>query len=195
MAMRSVCVYCGSSVGDSPAYAHAAREFARALARRRLTLVYGGASVGVMGALADAMLAAGGQVIGVIPQPLVARELAHKGLTQLRVTRSMHERKAQMAELADAFVALPGGVGTLEELFEAWSWSQLGLHRKPCGLLDAGGYYRGLVDFLDHATRAGFVGVEHRAMLLIAQQPEPLLEALAAYQPPRVTPWVRAGEE
>jgi uncharacterized protein (TIGR00730 family) len=179
MAIGSVCVYCGSSPGASPAYAAAARAFGAALAQRRLTLVFGGGHVGLMGTLADAVLAAGGRAIGVIPQFLVDRELAHRGLTALHVTESLHERKAVMADLADAFVALPGGAGTLDELFEIWTWALLGRHTKPCGLLDAEHYYRGLLEFLDHATAEGFVSPAHRALLRVAASPDELLDRLA----------------
>lgn len=189
-----VCVYCGSSSGVRAEYAAVARRFAAALVRRGLGLVYGGGSVGLMGVLADATLHAGGEVIGVIPRALVDRELAHFGLTELRITESMHERKALMADLADAFVALPGGIGTLEELFEIWTWAQLGLHRKPCGVLDALGYYGGLVSFLDHATLEGFVRPQHRAILLIAHEPEELLEQLLRYQAPAIEPSLRRTE-
>jgi len=191
---RYVCVYCGSSAGVRAEYAEIARRFAAALVRRGLGLVYGGGSVGLMGVLADATLHAGSEVIGVIPRALVERELAHFGLTELRITQSMHERKALMAELADTFVALPGGIGTLEELFEVWSWAQLGLHRKPCGVLNALGYYRGLVGFLDHAAAEGFVRPQHRAMLLIAHEPEELLEQLLRYRVPAMEPWLRDSE-
>jgi len=194
MPIRNVCVYCGSSAGARAAYAAQARAFGTALARRGLGLVYGGASVGIMGVLADAVLAAGGRAVGVIPRPLLARELAHRGLTELKVTESMHERKSLMADLADAFVALPGGAGTLEELFEAWTWAQLGLHTKPCGLLDAERYFESLVSFLDHATAEGFVQPRHRAMLLVASDPEHLLDRLARYEPPAVQPWLRADQ-
>jgi uncharacterized protein (TIGR00730 family) len=194
MPIRNVCVYCGSSAGVRPGYAEHARGFGAALVRRELGLVYGGASVGLMGIVADTVLAAGGRVVGVIPRPLVARELAHRGLTDLKITESMHERKSVMAELADGLVALPGGAGTLDELFEAWTWAQLGLHRKPCGLLDAERYFEGLVAFLDHATAEGFVQARHRAMLLVATDPEELLDRLERYEPPDIEPWLRAGQ-
>jgi uncharacterized protein (TIGR00730 family) len=194
MLIRNVCVYCGSSIGSRAAYAERAREFASALARRGLGLVYGGASVGIMGVVADTVLAAGGRVVGVIPRPLLARELAHRGLTELKVTESMHERKSVMAELADAFVALPGGAGTLEELFEVWTWAQLGLHRKPCGLFNAERYFEGLVTFLDHATAEGFVQARHRAMLLVASDAEDLLDRLTGYEAPAIEPWLRVEQ-
>ena len=187
-------MYCGSSPGDRAAYADAARAFGAALAQRHLGLVYGGGSVGLMGMLADAVLENGGNVTGVIPRALVARELAHGGLTDLRVTESMHQRKALMAELADAFVALPGGIGTFEELFEIWTWAQLGLHRKPCGVLNADGYYEGLVAFLDHATASGFIPPQNRAMLLVGADPDDLLDRLALYDPPPTKAWVGVSE-
>jgi uncharacterized protein (TIGR00730 family) len=192
--LKRVCVYCGASRGRQPAYALAAERFGAALVRRGLGLVYGGASVGLMGVLANAVLRAGGTVIGVIPQALVARELAHTGLTELRITSSMHERKALMVELADAFVALPGGIGTLEELFEAWTWAQLGLHAKPCGWLDVAGYYGALAQFLEWAVGQGFVQDRHRSMLLTAQDPDELLEQLARYRAPQGVPWMRREE-
>jgi uncharacterized protein (TIGR00730 family) len=192
--LSSVCVYCGASVGSRPEYAAAARTFAAALVRRGLTLVYGGASIGIMGVLADAVLQAGGRVVGVIPRPLLERELGHPGLTELRVTETMHERKAVMAQLADAFVALPGGIGTLEELFEVWTWAQLGLHHKPCGLLNSARYYDALIEFLAHAAHEDFLrGVYHR-MLLVAADADELLDRLAAYEPPTVQPWLRSSQ-
>jgi len=190
--IRRLCVFCGSSAGREPGYRHLAESLARALAERGIGIVYGGASVGLMGALADAALAAGGEVIGVIPQALIEREIGHRGLTELRIVGSMHERKALMAELADGFVALPGGVGTLEELFEVWTWAQLGLHAKPCALLDTDGFYAPLIAFLDHQVKAGFVRVAHRDMLLTAHSPEELLTAFAVYRAPRVGKWLEA---
>jgi uncharacterized protein (TIGR00730 family) len=190
--IRRLCVFCGSSTGREPGYRRLAEALAGALAERGIGIVYGGARVGLMGALADAALAGGGEVIGVIPRALIDREIGHSGLTELRIVDSMHERKALMAELADGFVALPGGVGTLEELFEVWTWAQLGLHAKPCALLDADGFYGPLVTFLDHLVDAGFVRPAHRAMLLTAHSPEELLTALAAYRPPRVGKWLEA---
>jgi hypothetical protein len=188
--VRRVCVFCGSSLGSNPAYADAARRLGEAVARRRLGLVYGGGSVGLMGVVADAALAAGGEVVGVIPGALERRELAHRGLTRLHVVGSMHERKARMAELSDAFVALPGGLGTLEELAEVLTWAQLGLHRKLCALLDAGGYWRPLTAFLDHAVAERFVRPEHRAMLLVEEDPEALLDRLSRFRPPAVQRWI-----
>jgi len=175
---RSVCVFCGSAPGVSQEYTRATREFARAAVERGLRVVYGGASVGLMGVLADAVLAMNGEVVGVIPGALVDREIAHRGLTELCVVGTMHERKAMMAQLADAFVALPGGLGTLEELFEVWTWAQLGLHTKPCGLLNASGYYAPLIAFLDHARDEGFVRQALRAALVVDEDPRRLLDAL-----------------
>jgi len=182
--MQRLCVFCGSSSGHDPAYASAAAQLGRVLAERGIGLVYGGGRVGLMGIVADAALAAGGEVIGVIPQALLERELGHRGLTELRVVDSMHARKALMGELAGSFIALPGGVGTLEELFEVWSWATLGLHRKPCGLLDVNGFFAPLVSFLDRQVKEGFIQPEYRAMLMLAATPEALLDAFAAYEPP-----------
>jgi uncharacterized protein (TIGR00730 family) len=182
--MRRLCVFCGSSPGHDPAYRASAAQLGRILAERGIGLVYGGGRVGLMGVLADAALAAGGEVIGVIPQALLDREIGHLGLTQLRVVDSMHARKALMGELAEGFIALPGGIGTLEELFEVWTWAQLGLHRKPCGLLDVDGFFAPLVDFLDRLVEAGFIHPTYRAMLAVASTPEELLARFAAYEPP-----------
>ena len=178
--MQRVCVFCGASSGRSPAYREAASAFGRALAGRGLGLVYGGGRVGLMGAVADAALAAGGEVVGVIPQELVDRELAHAGLSELHVVGSLHERKALMAELADAFVALPGGFGTLDELMEQLTWSQLGLHDKPVGLLDVEGYWRPLVALARHATEEGFVRESDLAAIAVADDAGALLDRLAA---------------
>ena len=188
--MRRLCVFAGSSSGARPEYQGAAEELGRTLGERRVGLVYGGARVGLMGAVADAALAAGGEVIGVIPAALVAKEVAHTGLSDLRIVGSMHERKAMMADLADGFVALPGGWGTLEELFEIVTWAQLGLHRKPCGLLNAAGYFDGLLSFLDHSIHEGFVRGEYRAIISVASTAGALLERLTAYEPPRVEKWL-----
>ena len=188
--IRRVCVYCGANVGTRPTYAEAARRLGRVLGERGLGLVYGGGNVGLMGVVADAALAGGAGVIGVIPRALVERELGHQGITELRVVETMHERKAVMAELADAFVALPGGLGTLDELFEALTWAQLGLHQKPIGLLEVDGFFAPLVAFLDRAVAEGFVRAEHRAALVVASEPEALLERFAAYQPPVVGKWL-----
>jgi len=189
-ALRCVAVYCGSNPGARPAYADAARRLGILLGTRGLGLVYGGGNVGLMGVLADAALGAGARVVGVIPEALVARELAHGGVSELRVVGSMHERKALMAELADAFIALPGGLGTLDELFEVWTWAQLGLHARPIGLLDVEGFFESLVSHLDRAVAEGFVRPEHRAMVVIEREPERLLDRFAAYVPPRVGKWL-----
>ena len=188
--MRRVCVFSGSSPGADLAYRAAACDIGHRLADRGIELVYGGAHVGLMGALADAALEGGGRVTGVIPQSLVDREIAHPGLTDLRVVDSMHERKAQMAELADAFVALPGGVGTLEELFEVYTWNQLGLHAKPLGLFNVRGYFDGLVRFLDHAVEERFVTRANRAMLLVGEDLDALLDGLAGWQAPAQPKWI-----
>ena len=174
----SVCVFCGSSPGAHPDYETAARALGAGLAGAGARLVYGGASVGLMGALADAALGAGGEVVGVIPQSLVDREVAHPGLTELHVVGTLHERKARMAELSDAFIALPGGAGTLEELFEIYTWGQLGLHAKPLALVNVRGYFNGLLVFLDHAMAEGFLPAEHRARLTVADAPEAVLDAV-----------------
>lgn len=192
--MERLCVFCGSSPGRDPAHAASARALGELLARRGIALVYGGAGVGLMGALADAVLGAGGRVIGVIPRAMVEREVAHTGLTERHVVGSMHERKALMSELADGFAALPGGLGTLEELFEVLTWAQLGLHRKPCGLLDAGGYFDHLVRFLDRAVAEGFLRPEHRRLLVLAGSPEELLEGLGRHVPPVAGKWLDLPE-
>jgi uncharacterized protein (TIGR00730 family) len=188
--MERVCVFSGSSPGAHPDYVRAAQELAGALADNDVGLVYGGASVGLMGTLADAMLDAGGAVVGVIPQALVDREIAHPDVADLRVVGSMHERKALMADLADGFVALPGGMGTLEELFEVYTWTQLGLHSKPLGLLDVRGYYGQLVAFLDHAVAERFLTVEHREMLVVERRAEAMLEAFRRWRPPSRPKWI-----
>lgn len=184
MTMRRVCVFCGSSSGIKPAYAEAARATGRLIAQRGLGLVYGGGEVGLMGVLANAALEAGGEVIGVIPEALMRMEVGHPNLTALHVVATMHERKAMMAELSDGFIALPGGIGTLEELFEIWTWGQLGIHPKPLGFLDVAGYYDSLHAFLDHSVGEGFLKARHRAMTAVESDPATLLNRLAAYQPP-----------
>ena len=189
-----LCVFCGSNAGQDPVYLQTARALGETLAANGIGLVYGGASVGLMGAVADAVLAKGGEVTGVMPQALVDKEIAHKGLSDLRVVGSMHERKALMAELADGFIALPGGLGTFEELFEVWTWAQLGYHRKPCALLNAGGFYDKLISFLDDVTERGFVKPPHRAMLVVESEPAALIEAIRAYEPPKVIKWIKEGE-
>lgn len=189
--LRRIAVFCGSSAGFDPAWRAAATELGSACAARGLELVYGGGSVGLMGALADAALAAGGTVVGVIPRALDERELGHRGLTELVVVESMHERKARMAALSDAFVALPGGIGTLEELFEVWTWGQLGLHAKPCGLLDARGFWRPLVVLADHLADSGFLRAADRARLLVGSSPAELLDRFEGWRPPPAEAWLR----
>ncbi|PZQ79594.1 MAG: TIGR00730 family Rossman fold protein [Ancylobacter novellus] len=192
--MRRICVFLGSNGGRRTSYMDAATALGGLLAREGIGLVYGGASVGLMGALANATLEAGGEVIGIIPQRLVEKEIAHRGLSDLRVVGSMHERKALMAELSDGFVALPGGIGTLEELFEVWTWAQLGSHGKPCALLNTDGYYDPMLSFLDHTVDEGFMRRAHRDMLLVAQYPEQLLARMRDYQAPNVIKWIERGE-
>jgi uncharacterized protein (TIGR00730 family) len=182
--LRRICVFCGASDGRDPRYADVAASVGGSLARRGIELVYGGGCLGLMGAVADGALAAGGRVTGVIPAGLVDRELAHRGVTELRIVTSLHERKATMAELADGFLALPGGLGTLEELAEVLSWAQLGLHAKPVGALDVGGFFRPLVAYLDHAGREGFIAASHRDLLLVDDDLDRLLERFATWQPP-----------
>jgi uncharacterized protein (TIGR00730 family) len=178
--LTRVCVYCASRPGNDPAYLALATVTGQLLAARGLELVYGGGNVGLMGALADGVLAGGGRVTGVIPREMVDREIAHQGATELHVVGSMHERKALMASLADAFIALPGGIGTLDELFEIWTWACLGYHGKPVGLLDAGGFWRPLIASLDHMVEAGFLREQHRAMLHVESEADRLLDRLAA---------------
>jgi uncharacterized protein (TIGR00730 family) len=193
--VRRLCVFCGSSPGARPAYGDAADELGRLLVAEGIGLVYGGGHVGLMGRLADAVLDEGGEAIGVMPEALVAKEIGHTGLTDLRVVGSMHERKALMADLADAFVALPGGLGTVEELFEIYTWAQLGMHRKPCALLDVEGYYEGIARFLAHAVEERFLREEHRAMLIVEREPRTLLERLNRFEPEAITPkWIDREE-
>ena len=188
--VKKVCVYCGSSPGKHPQFLEAARALGREFLTRDITLVYGGASVGIMGEIADAVLAGGGDVVGVIPRSLAEKEVSHSGLTELHLVESMHERKSLMADLAEGFIALPGGLGTIEELFEVLTWSQLGFHRKPCGLLNVGAYYDHLLAFIEHAVAQQFVKPVHRDMLLAADAPAPLLDAMADYTPPAVDKWI-----
>ena len=192
--MRRVCVFCGSSVGNQPAYAEAARAMGAVLAKRGIGLVYGGGNVGLMGVVADAVMAHGGEAIGVIPHSLADREIAHGGITQLHVVDSMHARKAMMAELSDAFVAMPGGVGTFEEFFEVVTWTQLGLHRKPCGLLNVQGFYTPLAAFIDQAVSEGFIKPVHRAAIIVDSDPARLLDTLAKVELPAVPKWIRREE-
>ncbi len=192
--MRSVCVYCGSSHGAREYFSEAAKAMGLALASTRRRLIYGGGNIGLMGVLADSALQAGAEVIGVIPRPMVQKELAHASLTQLHVVESMHERKALMAELSDGFVALPGGIGTLEEMFEIWTWAQLGIHHKPIGLLNVNGFYDRLIQFLDHLVAERFVKQESRNMLFTAAAPAELLANMQQYQPVAVLKWIRPQE-
>jgi uncharacterized protein (TIGR00730 family) len=193
--MKRVCVFAGSSAGAKRSYADAAVALARQLAARGVELVYGGGCIGLMGVLADAMLAADGRVIGVIPQRLVELEVGHRGITELKIVGSMHERKATMADLSDGFIALPGGFGTLEELFEVLTWGQLGLHAKPCGLLNVAGYFDPLLAFLDGARDQAFVKPAHRAMLAVADDPGRLLDAFERYRPPVLGKWIERQDQ
>ncbi len=188
--MKRICVFCGSSTGFLPEYTHVARALGQRLAERNITLVYGGGNVGLMGEIADSVLAAGGEVIGVIPSAILSKEVGHTGLSDLRVVDSMHERKALMAELSDGFIALPGGIGTLEELFEVWTWAQLGMHHKPCGLLDVAGYYQHLITFLEHMVSHKFLRDVHRSILLVETDPVALLQRMEVYKPPHVDKWI-----
>jgi uncharacterized protein (TIGR00730 family) len=192
--MHRVCVFCGSSTGARPDYAGAATRLGRALVDRGIGLVFGGGRVGLMGVIADAVLEAGGDAIGVIPQALASREIAHERLSRLHVVGSMHERKAMMAELSDAFVALPGGFGTYEELFEAITWTQLGVHRKPCGLLNVAGFYDPIVHFIDQAVAEGFIRPQHRAVVLVDTDPAGLLDQLNRVELPDVPKWIGMAE-
>jgi uncharacterized protein (TIGR00730 family) len=192
--LSSVCVFCGSNGGADPAYLTAAEEVGSGLARRGIRVVYGGGRVGLMGALADSARGAGGEVVGVMPQALVDREIGHTGIDDLRVVDTMHERKALMVELADAFVALPGGIGTLEELFEVYTWAQLGIHAKPLALLDVAGYYEPLAAFLDHAVAQRFLRAETRAMLSIADSLDEVLETFERWRPPSMHKWIDLDE-
>jgi hypothetical protein len=191
--MRRLCVFCGSSPGAQAVYAGVARHVGTLLARRAVELVYGGGNVGLMGVLADAVLQAGGRVIGVIPQALVDLEVAHADLPELRIVGSMHERKALMADLSDGFIALPGGIGTLEEFCEVLTWAQLGFHRKPCGLINVAGYFDHLLAFLDHAVTERFFRPEHRAMVLAEADAETLLDRFVTYRPPQLAKWIDRG--
>ncbi len=193
MSLRSICVFCGASRGTNPVYEQAAQELGRTLAANGIRLVYGGGAVGLMGVVADATMAAGGEVIGIIPQSLKDAEVGHTGLTRLEVVDGMHARKARMAELADGFIALPGGLGTLEELFEVWTWGQLGYHPKPLGLLDVHHFYSKLSHFLDHLVEEGFVRSPHREMLQRSDDPQALIQLLEAWQPPAHSRWAKAA--
>ena len=189
-----LCVFCGSSTGLNPRFAATTRILGRELAARGIGVVYGGGNVGLMGVLADAVLDAGGEITGVIPHGLVARELAHTGATEMLVVNSMHERKALMAQLSDGFIALPGGFGTLEEFCEAVTWTQLGVHGKPCGLLNVAGFYDSLLEFLDHALAEQFLRPTHSEIVIADSDPSTLLDRLAAWEPPAVARWVTQSE-
>ncbi|MBY4945650.1 TIGR00730 family Rossman fold protein [Cupriavidus respiraculi] len=193
--MKSVCIYCGSSTGNRPEYAAAARAMGRALADSGLALVYGGGKVGLMGMVADAVLAHGGTAIGVIPDALMQKEVGHMGLTELHVVRNMHERKQMMADRSDAFIAMPGGVGTYEELFETFTWLQLGYHAKPVGLLNVAGFYDGMLGFLNHAVGEGFLKTEHADLLHVADTPAGILAKLASAPRVRVDKWEQARDK
>jgi hypothetical protein len=189
--MQRVCIFCGSAAGERPEYAEAAARVGGLLAQRGIELVYGGGRVGLMGVLADAVLTNGGRGIGVIPEFLFSKEIEHRGIQDMRVVSSMHERKALMADLADGFIALPGGFGTLDEFCEILTWAQLGLHRKPCGLLNVAGYYDSFLAFLDTATRDGFIQPQYRTLIVDDADPERLLNRLRDYRPPELVKWMR----
>jgi uncharacterized protein (TIGR00730 family) len=189
-----ICIFCGSNPGNDPQYTAAARGVGALLARERIALVYGGGSVGLMGEVADSLLANGGEAIGVIPRALWEREVGHRSLTKLHIVETMHERKAMMASLADAFIALPGGLGTFEEIFEVWTWAQLGMHAKPVGFLDVADFYAPLMEFLDRAVVAGFLRRQHRAIALVDDDPERMLRRFAEYEPPKVQKWITKEE-
>lgn len=192
--MNRISIFCGSSPGNRPEYLQVARKIGAMLADRGIGLVYGGANVGLMGAVADAALSRGGYVIGVIPRALLEKEVAHKHLTDLRIVGSMHERKAMMAELSDAFIAMPGGFGTMEEFVEVLTWSQLGLHAKPCGLLNVAGYYDPLLAFFRHSVKEGFVSAAHEGLVLSDADPGKLLDRLGTWRPPRTPKWIGRGD-
>jgi len=189
--MKRIAVFCGSNHGARPAYTEAAVRLGELLAREKIELVYGGGMVGLMGAVADAALRAGGHVIGVIPKSLVIKEVVHEKLPDLRVVKNMHERKALIAELSDGFIALPGGYGTYEEFCEVLAWGQLGYHKKPFGLLDVAGFYRGLLDFFDHATQEGFIRPQHRKLVMVEEDAGKLLERMKNFQPSTEVKWIR----
>jgi len=188
--MQRVCVFCGSSTGNKPEYAVGARELGLVLAKQNIDLVYGGGHVGLMGIVADAAMSAGAKAIGIIPRCLADKEVAHKGLTELKVVHTMHERKAQMSELSDGFIAMPGGFGTLEELFEVITWAQLGIHKKPFGLFNVGGYFDKLIEFMDFQVAEGFVPQRHRDMIIVADEAEQLVELLSGFRPAPQEKWM-----
>ncbi len=183
--MKSICVYCGSRMGASEAHAQTARLLARELVRSGLALVYGGGTIGLMGVIADEVMRQGGEVTGVIPKSLLEKEVGHRGVTRLHIVKDMHERKAMMMDLSDAFIALPGGLGTMEELFEVLTWSQIGLHDKPVGLINAHGFYDGLLAFIRHQAEQGFVSQKHAELLLVETEPDVLLQRFRQWSPPR----------
>ncbi len=193
--MKSICVFCGSSWGYRKDYEESAIALSREIARRGYRLVYGGSSVGLMGACADAALAEGGEVVGILPRQLKLKEIDHKGLTELHLTDSMHERKAMMAEMSDGFISLPGGAGTMDELFEIWTWGMLGWHEKPSALVNVSGYYDDLIRFLDKTATEGFVKQEHRDMLIVGDDPSAILDRMEAYEPPVVSKWIAKKSE
>lgn len=188
--IKKLCIYCGSSTGKNSSYIDGTRRLARILVDNKIDVVYGGASIGVMGALADAVLEYGGAVTGIIPEDLMSKEVAHSRITELKVVASMHERKAVMAEISDGFIALPGGIGTFEELFEILTWAQLGLHRKPVGLLNINGYFDSLIRFLDHAVDEQFLQSHHRSMLIVESEPDRILERFSTYRSPVMKKWI-----
>ena len=192
---KRFCVYCGSSSGNDPAFLEGAKELGAALANLNCDLVYGGASIGLMGTVADAALANGASVFGVMPKSLADKEIAHEGLTELVITTSMHDRKEKMADLSDGFIALPGGLGTLEELFEIWTWAQLGFHDKPVGLMNVSGFYDALIDFLDQTRNAGFVRPVHHDILIVDSDPEALINRMQAYEPDHESKIIRPPEQ
>lgn len=188
--MKSICVFCGSNSGSNDLYKEMAENLAQELVEQKITLVYGGGSIGLMGKISSSVLEKGGKVIGVIPKFLAEKELAQTAVTDLRIVDSMHERKALMAELSDGFIAMPGGIGTLEEIFEVYTWSQLGLHIKPCGLLNVNGYYHHLIEFLYHMVEEKFMKPENRDMLLIHEKPKLLIELMRNYRSPKIDKWI-----
>lgn len=193
--MKNICVFLGANPGKSEIYAEAARSLGQELARRDITTVYGGSNMGLMGILAESALAAGGKVIGVIPNSLVQKEISHHGLTELHVVDTMHERKSMMAEISDGFIALPGGIGTMDEFFEIFTWGQLGFHQKPCGLLNIGGYYSKLMTFLDQVVDEGFLKKAHKEMVVLASTPTEILDAFSHYTPPTVSKWTELDQK
>ncbi len=192
--MKRLCVYCGANPGARPEYIQAARNLGAELVHRNIGLVYGGASVGIMGEIADTVLAHGGEVIGVIPKALVDKEVSHNGLTELIVVKSMHERKAEMADHSDGFIAMPGGLGTMEELFEVLTWAQLGFHDKPCSLFNVASYYDPLIQFIDHAVEEGFIRPVHRGLVMMESDPKKLIDALESYKPTHIDKWISRDE-